>query len=196
MKTGKTSLTLLLMVSALSAAFAGQKIRTFRDIPSVPGDVLERTISATLHKDLLVSPVEGWIAVRGRLSGTRLYGARVAHSALGGAYDKYALDLARNVRIAGYFSTGSLDPTASVVLNVLIYQIADGTMALSFPYFDGPGGNQFEYYGATRLAVQEGNGGWRELKLPKGPEGDLWTVRDGIANRYDLAMKLNQIKSR
>ncbi len=80
MKTGKTSLALILLVSALSAAFAGQKIRTFRDIPSV--------------------------------------------------------------------------------------------------------------------AVEKGNGGWQELKLPKGPLGDLWTVRDGIANRYGLAMKLNQINGR
>ena len=193
--TAKTSLTLLLCFSFVSAALAGERIRTFTDIPSVPNAVLKRTISATLHKELLVSPIEGWIAVRGRLSGTRIYGARIVHSELGGAYDKYALDLANKVRIAGYFSSGSIDPTASVMLNVLIYEIADGTMALSFPYFDRPGGDQLEYYGATSLAVQEADGSWKALKLPKGPLGDLWTVRDGVANRYELEMKLNQIKN-
>lgn len=117
----------------------------------------------------------------------------VFHSGLGGIYDKYALKLARETQIAGYFTTGHTDSTASVVVNVLIYQIKGDTMALSYPFFDEPGGEQLEYYGATTLATLQTNGEWTNLKLPQGPLGKVWTVRAGVANRYDLAMKLQQI---
>ncbi len=115
------------------------------------------------------------------------------HSDLGGAYDKYALQRARDARIAGYNSLGHIDPTTSVVVNVLIYQIADGTMALSFPYIE-VAGEQLEYYGATTLAIQQIHGQWTDLKLPQGPLGKVWAVREGIANNFALEMKLNQIE--
>lgn len=60
---------------------------------------------------------------------------------------------------------GHIHPTTSVVINVLIYEIADGTMALSFPYLDEAGGEQMGYYGATTLATQQSNGEWIDLKL-------------------------------
>lgn len=189
---------LLLLTACLgstSAAPAPEKIRTVNDIPGLPVKVLQRTISSTIYKHLLVSPIEGWIAVRGRLSNTHIYGAKVIHSELGGIYDEYALRLARETQIAGYFTTGSNDSTASIVVNVLIYQIRGDTMALSYPFFEEPGGEQLEYYGATTLATLQNNGRWTNLKLPQGPLGKVWTVRAGVANRYDLAMKLNQIVS-
>lgn len=94
-----------------------------------------------------------------------------------------------------------LSPTASVVFNLLIFEIADGTMAISFPCFEEPGGSQLEYYGAAKLAVQQTDGQWKDLALPKRPRGvgnhadaggDLWTVRAGLKNNWELLSLLDK----
>lgn len=117
------------------------------------------------------------------MSGTHLFGLRVIHSELDGVYDKYALKVAREVEIAGFFSTGHIGPTTRVVVNVLIYEIADGTMALSFPCLDEPGGTQKTYYGGARLATQQINGEWADLKLPLGALGKTWAVQNRAGYR-------------
>ncbi len=193
------SLACLAIASPVSAA---EDIRTFADIHAIPKAVLKRTVSPTLYRELIISPVLAWVSVRGQLSGTHIFGARVIHSEGNGAYDKYALELARNWQISGHFNTDKLSPTTPVVVNVLIYEIADGTMAVSFPSFDEPGGAQLEYYGAAKLAVQQLNGSWLDLKLPGRPTAtgnhaivsdNSWAVRAGIRNNFELEMKLNQI---
>lgn len=172
---------LILSVAAFlespSVSAAPGKTRTIDDIPGLPVRVLRRTLSSTIYKHILVSPVEGWIAVRGRLSGIHLFGLHVFHSELDGVYDKYALQVAGETQLAGYLSTGHINPTTSVVVNVLIYEIADGIMALSFPCLEEPGGGQKTYYGGTTLAVQEIDGKWRDLDLPLGPLGKVWVVQ-------------------
>ena len=193
MRTFKIPLVLLACLGSTFAAQPPETIRTVKDIPGFPLTVLKRTISPTLYGHLLASPVDGWIAVRGQLTGSHLSGVRVIHSELGGAYDKYALQLARDWRIAGHYGIDKLSPTTPVVVNVLIYQIADGTMALSLPCFDEAGGNQLEYYGSAKLAVQQIDGHWTDLKLPEGPLGKVWAVCSGVRNSFALEMKLQQI---
>ncbi|MBA3831591.1 MAG: hypothetical protein H0X34_06805 [Chthoniobacterales bacterium] len=192
MKTCKTLLVLLVCFSVWSAASAAEKIRTIADIPGLSLAVLQRTLSATIYNHVAVSPVEAWIAVRGELSGNHVFGARIIHSELNGAYDKYALELTRNWEVNGHFGLDKLNPTTPVVLNVLIFEIADGTMALSLPSFDEPRGTQFEYYGAANLAVQQSDGTWKDLELGAGPLGKRWSVRAGLANNFELQMKLNR----
>jgi hypothetical protein len=204
MKINARILPLLACAAIASSAAATEKIRTISEILGFPQKVLKRTLSRTIYRELLVSPLEGYVAVRGQLSGTHIYGARVIHSDLGDAYDNYALQLARDWQISGHFDLGKLSPSTPVVLYVLIYEIADGTMAVSFPSFDDAGGTQLEYYGAAKLAVQQMNGKWADLKLPGRPtatgshatvSGNGWAVRDGLANNFELQMKLNQISS-
>lgn len=191
MKPYKALLGLLLVwVLTFSTASAGDKVRTVSDIPGLSKLVLQRTLSATIYKHLVVSPVEAWIAVRGQLSGSHIFSAKVIHSEGNGVYDKYALQLTRNWTLSGHFQTGSNIPTTPVVLNVLIYQIADGTMAASFPCIDDAGGNQLDYYGAAKLAVQESDGSWKDLDLPQGPLKGAWAVRAGLANNFELQQKL------
>ena len=87
--------------------------------------------------------------------------------------------LANEVVIAGNYSIDRPNIGSSVLLHLLIYQIADGTMALSFAHLDEPGGNQTEYYGCARLAVLKSDGKWTEIKGPEGLEGKGWAVRTG-----------------
>ncbi|MBA3830374.1 MAG: hypothetical protein H0X34_00480 [Chthoniobacterales bacterium] len=193
MKNAPLVLVLIACLGSVSAAPAPEKVRTIEEIPGFPLRVLKRTISPTIYKHLRVSPVEAWVEVRARLSGTHLFGARVIHSEADGAYDGYALRLARETEITGFFSVGHIHPTTSVLINVLIYEIADGTMALSFPYLDEAGGEQMGYYGATTLATQQSNGEWIDLKLPLGPTGKVWSVRTpGLANNWELTSLLDK----
>lgn len=192
MKTCKTVLVLLVCFSILSAASAADKIRTVADIPGLPLNILKKTLSSTIYKHLIVSPVQGWIAVGGQLSGTRITGARVIHSELDGAYDQYALQIAKEWRTVGYSPLGKTNPTTPVVFDVLIYEIADGTMVLTFPYLNEPGGTQNTYAGAANLAVQERNGQWRDLPLGAGSLTKVWAIRNRL-NTFGIEAKLNPV---
>lgn len=91
--------------------------------------------------------------VRAELAGPHVVGPRVIHSKLNGAYDHLALELAGNLQVLGFPYVTTLQTTPPLLLHVLIYQIADGKLALSFAHFDGAGGNQMRCYGAAWMAV-------------------------------------------
>jgi hypothetical protein len=79
-------------------------------------------------------------------------------------------------------------------LHVLIYQVADGTMALSFAHLDGAGGDQMKYYGCARLAVLKSDGKWTEIKGPESLEGKGWAVRgSGLENNLDVTLKMEKL---
>jgi hypothetical protein len=183
----KAWLTILVLVSFLCPAVASEtssKGRTISELNVIPKRVLQRSISAKFYKSLLISPVEGWITVRGQLAGTHLSGMRIVKSDLGGAYDALALKLASEVRLGGQLTTERPNTMPSVLLHLLIYKIADGTMALSFAHFDEPGGDQMAYYGCAKLAVLKSDGRWTQIDGPASL-GTGWTVRQGPKNTAD-----------
>ena len=165
-----------LLLAVLCAAFAiGSNIaapapkilRTVRNLPGFPVEALRRTVSPKFYKSLLVSPVEGWVVVRGQLVANGSFaGMRVTHSELGGAFDKIALDLAKNFTITGFGTTDRQMAASGVALHLVIYKIADGTMVLGIPVSDEAGGNQANYYGSAFLAVHS-NGKWTQIKGPE-----------------------------
>jgi len=163
--------------------------RTLSDLNVIPPRVLRRSVSPWFFKTLLVSPVKGWIVVRANLSGTHLSGMRVVRSELNGSYDALALKMAKEVKIAGNYSLERQDSGGSVLVHLLIYQIADGTMALSFPHLDGAGGDQMNYFGCARLNIRKQDGSWSEIEGPEGLQGKGWAVR-GTGLRNDLAAVL------
>ena len=183
----KPWLTILVTISFLhcaAGAAPSSKGRTITELKVIPTRVLQRSISPKFYKSLLVSPVEGWITVRAQLSGSRLSGMRVVKSDLNGTYDSLALKLASEVRMSGSFSTDR-HSAPSILLHLLIYQIADGTMALSFAHFDEAGGDQMAYYGCAKLAVLKSDGKWTEIKGPESLEGKGWAVKQGPNNSSD-----------
>jgi hypothetical protein len=193
----KPSLIILVAIvtslgSIVSAASPTQ-VRTLTDIDVISPRVLQRSISPKFYKSLLISPIQGWIVVRANISGTRFSGVRVIHSELNGVYDQLALKLAKEQEIAGYYSIEHPRYGGSVLLHLLIYQIADGTMALSFPTFDEAGGNQMEYWGCARLAVLKRDGKWTEIEGPKSLQGKGWAVRQSFKNKMEAFLK-NEMK--
>jgi len=185
----KTWLTILVFASVLHfAAGAGSsnsKGRTITELKVIPANVLQRSISRKFYQSLLKSPVEGWITVRAQVSGAKLTGMRIAKSDLNGAYDAMALKLASEVRLSGNFNTDRANIPPPVLLHLLIYQIADGTMALSFAHFDMPGGDQMAYYGCAKLMVRKAEGKWAEIEGPEGLQGKGWAVRQGPKSTVD-----------
>ena len=181
---------LLQSVYSALAAPAPDGVRTITDLNLISTRTLQRSVSAKFYKSLLVSPIQGWVAVRGDLSGTHLSGARVVHSELGGRFDALALALAKEIEIAGYYSIERPQFGTPVVLHLLVYQIADGTMVLSFPQFTEPGGDQMQYFGCARLAVIKKDGQWVEIEGPESLQGKGWAVRQGFRNHIVALFKM------
>lgn len=177
----KLLLILLLLVglvsnSALAASSPSAQGRRIQDLNVISTRVLQRSISRKFYKTLLVSPIDGWIVVRGQWVGTRIGGPRIVRSDLNGTYDQLALQFAKDFEIAG--SVGGISRFGgSIVLHLLVYHSADGTMLLSFPTFDVPGGEQNYYWGCARLAVIKHDGRWVEIEGPDGLHGRGWAVR-------------------
>jgi hypothetical protein len=185
-------LSLLVLAASLSPSLAvppPAKGRTLTDLDVISTRVLQRSISPKFYKSLQVSPIQGWVVVRANVSGTRLSGMRVIHSELNGAYNQLALQLAKEAQITGYYSIEHPHFGGSVLLHLLIYQIADGTMALSFPTFEEAGGDQMEYWGCARLAVLKRDGKWTEIEGPAGLQGKGWAVRQGLKNSLRAVLK-------
>jgi hypothetical protein len=181
---------LLLVFFALTTlnATPAKSARLLADIPGASESLL-RIVNPKFYKSLQISPVEGWIVVRGQLAaGTHVYGARVTHSELGGIYDKLALDLANNLQVIGYPHIELEDPTPTILVHLLIYQIKDATLAISFAHFDTAGGSQIRYYGCAWMAVQKANHLWETIEPrnlqpnePRGPRTYTLAVESPIA---------------
>jgi hypothetical protein len=185
MKAWLTILLLITLIRLAPGAASSSKGRMITDLKVIPARVLQRSVSAKFYQSLLKSPVEGWITVRAQASGGKLTGMRVTKSDLSGAYDAMALKLASEVRLSGNFTTDRANIPPPVLLHLLVYQIADGTMALSFAHFDMPGGDQMTYYGCAKLMVRKTEGQWAEIEGPDGLQGKGWAVRQGPKNTVD-----------
>ena len=145
MKTPVIALVLLLSVLTSSAAVdvAPAVPRTIKDVPEAR-EALRRIVSPDFYKSLEISPVGGWITVRGMLSGDHLVGQRIVRSDFSGRYDSLALELAKNLQIRADKRVGTLIPTRPVLVHLLIYYIVDGNLAVSFAEFDEVGGSQMK----------------------------------------------------
>ncbi|HYJ04045.1 MAG TPA: hypothetical protein VEX43_02860 [Chthoniobacterales bacterium] len=185
-------LVLLSFISTGSAVRSPSKGRMLTELNVIPTRVLQRSVSPKFYKSLLISPVEGWIIVRGQLSGTRISGARVIQSELKGLYDPLALQLAKEAQIAGNFTLDKPYAKSSVLLHLLVYQIADATMVLSFAHFDEAGGDQMQYYGCSRLLILKDEK-WSEIRGPESLAGKGWAVRQGLRNSIEAVKKLETI---
>ncbi len=138
----KSLLTLVSLLAAVSTSISAPSPvhgRTIEDINVIPTRVLQRAISPKFFETLRISPIQGQIVVRAHLVGTKLFGARVVQSDLGGAYDSVALERAKELRVWRHYKLDSQNPMTPVLLHLLIYKIADGTLALSFANLAGTG---------------------------------------------------------
>jgi hypothetical protein len=76
------------------------------------------------------------------------------------------------------------------LLHLVVYKIADAIMVLSFPHLDGPGGDQLDYAGCTRLLILKGDK-WTEIKGPESLAGKGWAVRQSLKNNFEAQKRLD-----
>ena len=122
----------------------GAPPRTIKDVPEAR-EALRTMVSPKFYKSLLISPVDGWITVRGARARDRMIGPRIVRSDLGGKFDPIALELANNLQVRSRIYGSSMP--RDVLLHLVVYRIADGELAVSFAHLDDPEGAQVRYYG-------------------------------------------------
>lgn len=194
MKSLLALVSVLALASNAPAAAKPVNGRTIEQIDVIPTRVLQRAISPKFFETLRISPIQGQITVRAQLVGTKLFGARIVKSDLGGAYDSLALERAKELRIWRHYKLDSQNPMSPVLLHVLIYKIADGTLALSFANLDGPGDNQLDYFGCAKLQVLKNDGNWTEIKGPSTLHNKGIMVRaTGMKNNREAIYILERI---
>src|SRR3954467_10053636 len=88
---------LILCLSAVLTAHSANA-RSIKDIPAAK-EALLRIVSPKFYQSLAISPIKGWVVVRGDLVNDHLAGVRVVRSEAGGPYEHLALDLARNLQV-------------------------------------------------------------------------------------------------
>lgn len=195
----KTPLTLLTMFALGTTSFAALpesvKGRTIGEIDLISHRVLKRSISPKFYKTLMVSPIDGWVVVRGKLSGTKVFGEKVIRSDLGGKFDAAALQVVRDIRIMGDYKLDTQIKVSTVLVHMLIYEIADGTMVLYSATLAGAGGEQDDYFGSARLAVLKRDGTWTEINGPSSLGKGL-TVRSAGFRSNKAALKLERLVPR
>ena len=89
-----TGFILTAFLHSTGAAPPPGQARTLTDLNVISTQAFQRSISPRFYKSLLISPIEGWVVVRGNVAGTRLSGMRVVHSELDGRFDSLALQWA------------------------------------------------------------------------------------------------------
>jgi len=190
----KPLLALLILAAFVCSSVAASpsvKGRSITSLKVIPTRVLQRSVSPKFYASLVKSPIQGWVVVRAQLSGTRLSGMRVIRSDLKGLYDPLALQLAKEAFIAGNYTLDRPNVPSSVLLHVLVYQIADGTMVLSFAHLDEAGGDQAEYYGCARILTLK-NDKWTEIKGPESLEGKGLALRRGVKNNLQTTLLMER----
>jgi hypothetical protein len=178
--------------SAMAAAPSVARGRRVQDLNVISAKVLQRSISRKFYKSLLISPIDGWVVVRGDWtgSGTHIGAPRIVRSDLNGVYDQLALQFAHDLEITGTMAAENDRSGGNVLVHLLVYRTADGTMLLSFPTFDMPGGDQLYYWGCARLAViKKDSGRWVEIEGPDDLYGRGWAVRP--AHSIERPIKTN-----
>jgi len=190
----KPLLSLLILAAFVGSSVAASqpvKGRTITSLKVIPTRVLQRSVSPKFYASLIKSPIQGWVVVRAQLSGTRLSGMRVIRTDLNGLYDPLALQLAKEALIAGNYTIDRPNVPSSVLLHVLVYQIADGTMVLSFAHLDEAGGDQADYFGCARLLTLKADK-WTEIKGPENLDGKGWAVRRGVKNNLQTTLLMER----
>lgn len=144
----------------------------------IPLGILQRSAGPKFYQSLLVSPLDDWSVVRAQVAGTRLSGARVIRSAVNPAYNSLALKFANEMTLVANDRSGSARQTDSALIHLLIYQIADGVMAVSFGYLDTPVGPQMRNVGSVRLSVKTKEGRWTEIRPPETRQDRRWSIHE------------------
>lgn len=160
-----------LFAPAVFAARSDTRGKTIKDLSgTMPLGVFKRSVGPKFYQSLLVSPLEDWSVVRARIAGGRVSDARVIRSSVDPAYNSLALKFAKELTFSANDSSGRARQADSALIHLLIYQIADGVMAVSFAHPEAAADQQIKSVGRIRLSVKKNEGPWTEIKASETQE--------------------------
>src|SRR5215212_5134645 len=146
------NISIVLVLSAITSAAAAAP-RTIANYPEAR-EYLRRTTNPQFYKSVLNAPISHWITVRGDVAGDHLKGVHIVRSDAERAFDDLALELARNLQVIGGNISRQQTNRAALV-HLLVYNIADGELGVSFAHFDEPGAGHMRNHGAAWMAVRK-----------------------------------------
>jgi hypothetical protein len=141
---------------------------TINQLPGFPVAHLRFNVAPKLFKSLSISPVMAWVVAK---TGPTLQEPQIVRSDAGGKFDHLALAMAKEWGMANYNTTESRTHSPTLNVHLLIYQIADGLMAVNFSHND-----EAFYAGFQHTDVWVGV--WKNGK---------WTTVGGTKRTRDLA---------
>lgn len=110
--------------------------RTILQIPNFPLQALRSGVGQKLYSSLAISPVSAWVAARAAVVNGHTMGAQIIHSEGNGVYDKALLAMANDYTVTGGNTTESRLQKDSLNVDLLIYDLKDGKMAIVFSHND------------------------------------------------------------
>jgi len=108
--------------------------RTILQIPNFPLQALRSGVGQKLYSSLAISPVSAWVAARAAVVNGHTMGAQIIHSEGNGVYDKALLAMANDYTVTGGNTTESRLQKDSLNVDLLIYDLKDGKMAIVFSH--------------------------------------------------------------
>lgn len=142
---------------------------TIRDLRDFPIAHLRFNLAPKLYKSLSISPVMAWVVAQiSTVPGTE---PKIIRSDAGGKFDKFAIELAKGWNLQNYDTTESRTHRPTLNVHLLVYQIADGIMAVNFSHND-----EAFYAGYQRSDVWVGV--W---------QGGKWTTVGGTKRTRELS---------
>jgi hypothetical protein len=178
---GVLSLMVLLALSAPAALAARSHVsgKTIKDLSAdIPLALLERSVGGKFYQSLLRSPIDDWTIVEARVTGTRLSRARVIRGSKNPAYNSLALKFANQLTLVANDPSENARRADSARMHLLIYQIADGLMAVSFGYTETHARQPMKNSGTVRLSVKTREGAWTEIRPLESRQDKMGSLRE------------------
>lgn len=112
--------------------------RTILNLPNFPLQALRSGVGKKLYSSLTISPVSAWLTALAPISSGHTGGARIIHSEgnVSKAYEEMLLGMANNYEIVGQNTIETRLAKDTLTVDLLIYDLKDGKMAICFSHSD------------------------------------------------------------
>ena len=132
-------LALIVIIAAAVQSPAAQQPapgRTIQNLPNFPLQALRSGVGRKLYSSLAISPVSTWLTARAGIMNGHTGGAQIIHAEGDRVYEKGLLEMANSYTISGQNTTESRLAKDTLTVELLVYDLKDGKMAIIFAHND------------------------------------------------------------
>ena len=132
-------LALLIIATAFQQSYAAAPPAsgpTILNLPNFPLQALRSGVGQKLYNSLAISPVSAWLTARALIASGHTGSAQIIHAEGDRTYEKMLLEMANNYTISGQNTTETRLAKDTLTVELLIYDLKDGKMAIVFSHSD------------------------------------------------------------